>query len=93
MTTQHHAEVEALFDLDALKAPIAEVTVDARCGHIGLNAEPDHHGAFVNLGSELHWWSYSALHLDPAGARQLADALNAWADRHDFHATTTQEDA
>lgn len=74
---------EHLFDLGELTGPIATIKVDPRCQHITVHNENEILGAFVDLGCELHWWSSYALHLDVAGARELADALNAWADRHD----------
>lgn len=68
----------ALFEL-----PPAFVKVDAERGHITLAANPfgQCDGAFVDLGSELHWWAHTSLHLDPIGARLLGEALVAWADR------------
>lgn len=63
----------------------AVVRRDARCWHITLAADPAGQcdGAFVDLGPVLHWWAYTALRLDPAGARELAGHLIAWADRPD----------
>lgn len=73
---------EPLFDLAELQAPTARVDVDPKCQHLVMRDENDAIlGAFVDLGPELHWWSSYALHLDPAGARELAAALVAWADR------------
>lgn len=63
--------------------PPAFVKADRTRGHITLAANPfgQCDGAFVDLGSELHWWANTALHLDAEGARLLGRALIAWADR------------
>ena len=67
-----------LFDL-----PPAFVKRDQRFGHISVAANPfgKCDGAFVDLGSRLHWWAYMSLQLDATGARLLAEHLLAWADR------------
>lgn len=72
---------EPLFDLDELTGPIPAVRVDPQRQHITLVVDGVAEGAFVDLGSELHWWSHTALHLDAAHARTLGEALIAWADR------------
>lgn len=76
-------EDAALFDI-----PPAFVKRDERRGHITLAANPfgQCEGAFVDLGSELHWWAHMPLHLDPTGARLLGEYLIAWADRKDARA-------
>jgi hypothetical protein len=73
---------EHLFDLADFEAPTADVRVDPQRHHIALVVDNRAEGAFVDLGSELHWWAHMSLHLDSAGARTLGEALIAWADRH-----------
>lgn len=72
------ASEEALFDL-----PSAFVYVDKTHGHITVAANPfgQCDGAFVDLGSVLHWWAYTGLNLDKTGARLLGEALLRWAER------------
>lgn len=69
---------DTLFDI----AP-AFIKEDERHGHITLAANPfgQCDAAFVDLGTRLHWWAYTPLHLDAAGARRLSQALATWADR------------
>ena len=69
---------EALFDL-----PPAFVKQDPTRGHITLASNPfgQCDGAFVDLGSELHWWAHTPLHLDKTGARLLGEALIRWSER------------
>lgn len=60
---------------------VTEVKVDNPRGHISMVADGVGEGAFCDLGSELHWWSHSSLHLGPEQARELGEALVAWADK------------
>lgn len=58
---------------------VDQVLVDNPRGHISMVAEGVGEGAFCDLGSELHWWSHSSLHLGPEQAYELGTALVAWA--------------
>lgn len=61
--------------------PVDFVKVDRQRGHISLVVDRKAEGVFVDLGSVLHWWAYTALHMTPDQARELGEALVAWADR------------
>lgn len=60
---------------------VTQVFVDNPRGHISLIADGVGEGAFCDLGSELHWWSHTSLHLDPSQAHELGLALVAWAEK------------
>lgn len=79
---------ETLFDLEP-----AFVKRDQQRGHVTVAANPfgQCDGAFVDLGTRLHWWANQSVHLDSTGARLLAEHLNAWAAR--VEATTPTETA
>jgi hypothetical protein len=77
---------ETLFDLEP-----AFVKRDKQYGHITVAANPfgQCDGAFVDLGTRLHWWAHLPLQLDSTGARLLAEHLSTWAAR--VEATTPAE--
>lgn len=61
--------------------PIEAVKVDAQRGHVSLVVDGRAEGAFVDLGTVLHWWAYTPLHMSPEQAREVGSALIAWAER------------
>lgn len=67
-------------------------------GHIVIWTEVPHHKrkpesdgceyvAFLDMGSVLSLWSGQGADFRPAEVRQLAEALNAWADRAEGRTT------
>ena len=68
--------------------PIQSVKVDTTRGHISLVVDDAAAGAFVDLGSELHWWSHTSLHMSPEQAHEVGSALVAWAARRQGRATS-----
>jgi hypothetical protein len=66
---------------------VTHVHADPVHGHIVLTGAPEHSAprgrdvAFVDLGSVLQVWSGQGADLTPEIARQLGEALVAWADK------------
>ena len=59
-----------------------QVIADGVRGHIAIVADGEGAAAFTDLGGgELHLWAFTAATLGPTDARDLAAALEAWADR------------
>lgn len=53
-------------------------------GHIALTADGDTVATFTDQGNKtLHVWFVDYLEIGVDGARNLASALNDWADRRD----------